>query len=122
MKTLFERIVDGVGLLTLFGAGLLFLAVGYLLATVALMGGIKVLIGFLVLAALVGLMEAGVAAILMLPYRLWVRIFGNRTEPAAPVSDEGKAQGRSRVGRYALCLLVLGAMIGVGQNFVEKVS
>lgn len=121
MKTLFEKILDGAGLLTLFGVGLLFLAAGYLLATLALMGGIKVLIGFLVLAALVGLMEAGVAAILMLPYRLWVRIFGNRTEPAAPVSDEGKAQGR-RVGRYALCLLVLGAMIGVGQNFVEKVS
>ncbi|WOD29671.1 hypothetical protein RYH70_06275 [Alloalcanivorax xenomutans] len=121
MKTLFEKILDGAGLLTLFGVGLLFLAAGYLLATLVLMGGIKVLIGFLILAALVGLMEAGVAAILMLPYRLWVRIFGNRTEPAAPASDEGKAQGR-RVGLYALCLLVLGAMFGVGQHVVEKVN
>lgn len=120
MKMLFEKIMDGAGLLALFGVGLLFLAAGYLLATLALMGGIKVLIGFLVLATLAGLMEAGVAAILLLPYRLLVRIFGNKTEPPPSVSEEGKAQGR-RVGRYALCLLVLGAMIGVGQHFVERV-
>lgn len=92
MKPFLDRLRDIVGAGGLIFVGLLFLAVGYLFGTLFVFGGWKGVLGFVLIATVIGAFESAVGFIIFAPFRLiWRLVSGAKPEaPEKPAADESK--------------------------------
>ena len=69
MKPMFDKVLQGVGILTFGLMGLAVISLGYLFSWVALQIGIGALLGLLILMTVIGFVESAAIAIILAPFR-----------------------------------------------------
>lgn len=113
MNRILDMLLVAVRFLIISFFALMMVSVGFILAAILFEFGWKALLGFVLLVAFIGMLEAGVGFVLFAPFRLIGRIFSSgKTEEVPAVSEEEKKHSK-KISLVIQGLIATGVLIYV---------